>query len=71
MYNLNCELHQYYVSSNDKSFQEGYFNTRKNAEAEMHNFCAERGITVDCVECDKHERRYSSDNGIEFCINRV
>lgn len=71
MYNLNCELHQYYLSSTDKNLKETYFRSRKEAEAELNKFCVKNNLDLECVECDKHERRYSANNGAEFCINRI
>ena len=69
--NHNYENHQYYLFSTGTTLKDGYFKTRKEAEATMNNYCAKNGIKIECTECDKHERKYSNHNGIRFYINRI
>jgi hypothetical protein len=68
---LYPSAHQYYVYSTGTDLKNRYFNTRKDAEVYMYNYCNKNGILLECTECDKHERKYSNHNGIRFYINRV
>lgn len=63
--------HQYCLSSTGTSMKDQFFDTRLEAEIAMNQYCAKNGITVECTECDKHERKYSNHNGIRFYINRI
>ena len=63
--------HKYYLFSTGTTLKGKYYNTRKEAEIAMHNYCIKHNITVECTEYDKHERKYSNHHGIRFYINRV
>lgn len=63
--------HQYYLFSTGTTMKNGYYETRRDAEIAMHNYCNKNGIHVECTEYDKHERKYSDHNGVRFYINRV
>lgn len=63
--------HKYYLFSTGTKLKDQYFNTRKEAEIAMYNYCRKYGIVIECTEYDKHERKYSNHNGIRFYINRV
>lgn len=63
--------HSYYVFSSGTGFKAREFGTRKEAEGAMESYCSARGISVECVECDRHERKYSDHKGARFYINRV
>lgn len=65
------QSHQYYVFSTGTSLKNKTFDTRKEAEIYMHNYCNQHGIHVECTEYDKHERKYSNHNGVRFYINRI
>ena len=72
LFNSNpIEVHQYYLFSTGTAMRDGYYSTRKDAEAAMNKYCAANGIVVECTECDKHERKYSNHNGVRFYINRI
>lgn len=71
LYNLNPTTHQYYVFSTGTNLKSKYFNTRKDAEIYVNNYCNSNGIKIECTECDKHERKYSNHRGVRFYINRV
>lgn len=70
---LNGKPHayQYCLSSTDADLKEESYNSRQEAESAMNRYCAVKGIAISCVERDKHERLYESNNGITFCIARV
>ncbi len=70
---LNGKAHayQYYLSSTDAGLKEASYNSRQEAESAMNRYCAVKGVTVSCVERDKHERLYESAAGATFCIARV
>ena len=36
---------------------EKYFDTRKDAEITMYDYCRKHNIVIECTEYDKHERR--------------
>lgn len=63
--------HKYYLFSTGTELKSKYFDTRKEAEIAMNNYCKKHNITIECTEYDKHERKYSNHNGIRFYINRV
>ena len=65
------QAHQYYVFSTGTKLKDKYFETRKEAEAYMNDYCNSHDIRIECTECDKHERKYSNHNGVRFYINRV
>lgn len=65
------QTHQYYVFSTGTTLKNKLFDTRKEAEVYMYNYCNKNGIQLECTECDKHERKYSNHNGVRFYINRV
>lgn len=74
MFNLFTDLpenHQYYVFSTGTTLKNKTFDTRRDAEIYMYNYCNKNGIRLECTECDKHERKYSNHNGVRFYINRV
>lgn len=70
MYNPDCELHQYYLSSNVEDLKSRYYVTRKAAEAALNGYCSSHGLVANCIECSKHERLYEA-GGNTFCINRI
>ena len=63
--------HKYYLFSTGTTLKGKYYNTRKEAEIAMQNYCISHNIIVECTEYDKHERKYSNHNGVRFYINRV
>ena len=63
--------HKYYLFSTGTKLKAKYFDTRKEAEIAMNQYCMNHNITVECTECDKHERKYSDHHGVRFYINRV
>ena len=63
--------HSYYASSTGTGFRAREFATRKEAEAAMWSYCSRHGISVECTECDRHERKYSDHKGARFYINRI
>lgn len=63
--------HRYYVHSTGTGLRDKSFNTRREAEVYMQNYCAAAGITLECTELDRHERKYSDHNGTRFYINRI
>lgn len=66
------QTHKYYVyATGIDNFKAKSFNTRKDAEAYMHQVCSYNSIAVECTECDKHERKYSNHRGVRFYINRI
>ena len=71
LFNEAPQAHQYYLFSTGTSLKNGYYNTRKDAEIAMNQYCMKHGIVVECTEYDKHERKYSNHAGIRFYINRV
>ena len=71
MFDYYNEIHQYYLSSTGTGLKDSVYNTRKDAEIAMNQYCAKHGIKVECTECDKHERKYSNHNGVRFYINRI
>ena len=71
MFDYYNSIHQYYLSSSGTTLKDKVYNTRKDAERAMNQYCAKNGIRVECTECDKHERKYSNHNGVRFYINRI
>ena len=71
MIDIYNRAHQYYLYSTGTSLKSQTFNTRKDAEIAMNQYCAKHNIKVECTECDKHERKYSNHNGVRFYINRI
>ena len=71
LFNEAPQAHEYLLSSVGTGMKDSYYNTRKEAESAMNTYCQKRGISVECVECDRHERAYAGSNGSEFYINRV
>lgn len=71
LFNEAPQAHEYYLFSTGTGMKDRYYHTRKEAEAAMNTYCTRHGITVECTECDKHERKYSDHKGIRFYINRV
>lgn len=71
MLDFNGNVHQYYLYSTGTGLKPNTFYTRKAAEIAMQEYCAKHGISVECTECDKHERKYSNHNGVRFYINRI
>lgn len=65
------QAHQYYVFSTGTTLSNKTFDTRKEAEIYMYNYCNSHGIQVECTEYDKHERKYSNHHGVRFYINRI
>ena len=65
------QKHQYYLYSTGTDLKNKYYDTRKDAEGVMRAYCVKHGITVECTECDKHQRKYSNHKGVRFYINRV
>lgn len=65
------KAHCYYLFSTGTGLKAKYFDSRIEAETAMYNFCQRNGISIECTECDKHERKYSNHNGVRFYINRV
>jgi len=64
--------HSYYVFVTGIDAEPKTFGTRLEAEIYMHKVCYRNHIkNLECVECDKHERKYSNSLGIKFYINRV
>lgn len=63
--------HKYYVCASGINFKAKSFKTRLDAEIAMREFCSRHNITLECVEFDKHERKYSNHSGIRFYINRI
>lgn len=63
--------HQYYLFSTGTDLKPGYYGTRKEAESAMNSYCGRHGITVECSEMDKHQRKYTNHKGVRFYINRV
>lgn len=64
--------HRYYVFMTGIRVKPREFNTRKEAETFMHYICFKRKLKQpECVECDKHERKYKTENQVVFYINRV
>ena len=71
-FNQIAARHTYYLSSmGDAAAPRGTYNTRKEAEIAMTNYCQAHDIVVECVEDDKHSKLYSDHLGISFCINRL
>ena len=69
---LNSQsYHKYYLFSTGTTLKSKYYNTRKEAEIAMYDYCRSHNIVIECTEYDKHERKYSNHNGIRFYINRV
>lgn len=64
-------VHSYSVFATGIKCKDKVFNTRKEAEAYMWDICHKYGITVECTEYDKHERKYSNHAGVRFYINRI
>ena len=71
LFNKAPQTHQYYLFSTGTTLKNGYYNTRKDAEIAMNQYCVKHSIVVECTEYDKHERKYSNHAGIRFYINRV
>lgn len=69
--NAPQQLHRYYVHSTGTGLKDKSFNTRREAEIYMQNYCASAGIVLECTEQDRHERKYSDHNGTRFYINRI
>jgi len=67
--NKNC--YRYYLCSKGTNLKGKYYDTRNDATCAMYNYCAKHGLTVECTEYDKHERKYSNHKGVKFYINRV
>lgn len=63
--------HCYYLYSSGTGMSPKCYETRHEAEIAMYEFCSRNNISVECTECDKHERKYSNHNGIRFYINRI
>lgn len=63
--------HRYYLFSTGTTMRDGYYDSRKDAEIAMTEYCASHGIAIECTEYDKHERKYSNHCGVRFYINRV
>ncbi len=63
--------HRYYLFSTGTTLKARYYNTRKEAEIVMNQYCKKHNITVECTEYDEHERKYSNHHGVRFYINRV
>jgi len=63
--------HSYYVFSTGTKLKNKVFGSRKEAEIYMNNYCNKFNIKVECVEFDKHQRKYSDHNGVRFYINRI
>ena len=69
--NIVGQPHKYYVHSTGTGLRDKSFNTRREAEIYMQNYCAAAGIKLECTEYDRHERKYSDHNGTRFYINRI
>ena len=65
------QSHRYYVHSTGTGLKDRSFDTRREAEIYMQNYCAAAGINLECTELDRHERLYSNHNGVRFYINRI
>lgn len=65
------QMHRYYMHSTGTGLKDKTFDTRKDAEEYMYNYCNNNGIHLECTEYDKHERKYSNHNGVRFYINRI
>lgn len=63
--------HHYSVFVTGIKCKKKLFDTRQEAESYMWECCSKFGITVECTECDKHERKYSNHCGVRFYINRI
>ena len=58
-FNQIAARHTYYLSSmGDVAAPKGTYNTRKEAEIAMTNYCQAHDIVVECVEDDKHSKLY-------------
>lgn len=70
---IGCKMgHTYYVYSSGTDFKGQEFETRLEAEQAMWEYCLKQGIkSLECTECDKHERKYSNHKGVRFYINRI
>ena len=63
--------HKYYVFVTGIYVRPKEFLTRKEAEIFMHQVCFKKKLKQpECIECDKHERKYLTDNQVVFYINR-
>lgn len=66
------KTHKYFISVTGLDAKSKTFNTRKEAEIYMHYLCDKFNVSgIECVEYDKHERKYSNHCGVRFYINRV
>ena len=71
MFDYDCKLHQYYLSSMGSALKDKYYISRHDAEKAMHKYCDAHNLKVECVERNRHSRLYKAQNGVSFCINRV
>ena len=65
------EFHKYCLSCNGARMRSRVFNSRREANIAMYEFCAANGIKVECVDDSKHDKLYSDNEGITFCISRI
>lgn len=63
--------HRYYLFATGTDCKPGYYYSREEANRAMYSYCAKKHIQVECVEDDKHSKKYSNHNGVRFYINRV
>lgn len=71
MFDYYNQIHQYYLFSTGTRLKSKFYNTRRDAEIAMNQYCVKHGIKIECTEWDKHERKYSNHNGVRFYINRI
>lgn len=65
------QYHKYYVFATGIDMHPKEFQSRKDAEIFMHKVCFKNKLRQpECVECDKHERKYKTENQVVFYINR-
>ena len=70
-HNNRYENHNYSLASIGTKLRDSVYPTRRAAEKAMYQYCAEKGLALECIESDKHEKEYMTNSGARFYINRI
>lgn len=68
---LEFMTHQYTFASNEAKIKTRVFGSRQQANSYMYKVCAKKGLHIDHILDDNHNKTYVCDNGVRFYINRV
>lgn len=63
--------HRYSFASTGLGVKDKEFSTRQAAEEYMYSICDKRGLSIEKVYDDKHDKTYICANGVRFYIQRA